>query len=97
MGVFEMEAFAAGTNAVARTLAELTATGCVTVVGGGDSAAAIEAIGLCDKMSHISTGEQDHRWVVELCSMPSCSPLTSSQRPHVHFVYRPSLNQAGTP
>jgi len=53
MGVFEMENFAQGTFAVARLLAETEA---ITVIGGGDSAAAIEQSGLADKMSHISTG-----------------------------------------
>lgn len=56
MGVFEFDAFAAGTNAIAATLAELTAKGCVTIIGGGDSVAAVEKAGLADKMSHISTG-----------------------------------------
>ena len=56
MGVFEMEAFAKGTNGVASTLAELTPKGCITIIGGGDSVAAVEAAGLADKMSHISTG-----------------------------------------
>jgi len=53
MGVFEFARFAEGTFAVARVLAGLDAT---TVIGGGDSAAAIEQSGLADKMSHISTG-----------------------------------------
>lgn len=53
MGVFEMEAFAGGTNAVAKAVAEANAT---TIVGGGDSVAAIEKSGLSDKISHISTG-----------------------------------------
>jgi phosphoglycerate kinase len=56
MGVFEMPNFATGTNAVAKKLAEITSRGAVTVVGGGDSAAAIEAAGLSDRISHISTG-----------------------------------------
>lgn len=56
MGVFEFEKFAAGTNAVATTLAECTAKGAITIIGGGDSVAAVEAAGLADKMSHISTG-----------------------------------------
>ena len=53
MGVFEFENFAAGTNAVAKTLADLDAT---TIIGGGDSAAAVNQLGYGDKMSHISTG-----------------------------------------
>lgn len=56
MGVFEMPAFAKGTNAIATTLAGLTAKGCITIIGGGDSVAAVEQAGLADKMSHISTG-----------------------------------------
>ncbi|KAF4347106.1 hypothetical protein G4B88_025149 [Cannabis sativa] len=56
MGVFEFEKFAAGTEAVARKLAELSGKGVTTIIGGGDSVAAVEKVGLADKMSHISTG-----------------------------------------
>ncbi len=56
MGVFEFEKFAAGTNAIATTLAELSGQGCCTIIGGGDSVAAVEQAGLAEKMSHISTG-----------------------------------------
>lgn len=56
MGVFEMEKFANGTFAIADTLAKLTASGCTTIIGGGDSVAAVEKAGLASKMSHISTG-----------------------------------------
>jgi phosphoglycerate kinase len=56
MGVFEAPPFDAGTNAVAKAMAEATAKGCVTVVGGGDSAAAVEGAGLASRMSHVSTG-----------------------------------------
>ena len=56
MGVFEFEKFATGTNAIATTLAELSGKGCCTIIGGGDSVAAVEKAGLADKMSHISTG-----------------------------------------
>merc|ERR1719453_1138667 len=56
MGVFEFEAFSKGTFAVADALAELTGKGCTTIIGGGDSVAAVEKAGLAEKMSHISTG-----------------------------------------
>ena len=54
MGVFEMEAFAKGTFAIADTLSKKTDA--ITILGGGDSVAAVEMAGLADKMSHISTG-----------------------------------------
>jgi len=56
MGVSELEAFAEGTFEVARTLAEATDQGTLSVVGGGDSAAAAEAAGVAARMTHISTG-----------------------------------------
>ena len=56
MGVFEMENFAKGTFAIANVLAEATKNGSITVIGGGDSAAAISKAGLEDKVSHVSTG-----------------------------------------
>ena len=54
LGLFEFDAFADGTNEVAKKLAELT--DCTTIIGGGDSAAAVEKAGFADKMTHISTG-----------------------------------------
>ena len=57
MGVFEFDKFANGTNSIAETLAELSSSSDVcTIIGGGDSVAAVEKAGLADKMSHISTG-----------------------------------------
>ena len=56
MGVFEFDKFAAGTEAIAHTLAEIGKTGATTIIGGGDSVAAVEKVGLADQMSHISTG-----------------------------------------
>ena len=56
MGVFEMSHFSAGTFSVAKSMAIATERGATTIVGGGDSVAAVEACGLAEKMSHISTG-----------------------------------------
>ena len=53
LGLFEFDQFAIGTNEIAKTLAEIDAT---TIIGGGDSAAAVKKAGLQDKMTHISTG-----------------------------------------
>ena len=53
VGVFEMDKFAVGTNEIAKALADSQA---ITIIGGGDSAAAVEKAGLADEMSHISTG-----------------------------------------
>ncbi|MBU6308404.1 MAG: phosphoglycerate kinase [Planctomycetes bacterium] len=56
MGVFEMPPFDVGTKAVADAVAEATAKGAVTIIGGGDSAAAVEQLGYADRVSHVSTG-----------------------------------------
>ncbi|PMB02770.1 phosphoglycerate kinase [Fischerella thermalis CCMEE 5273] len=56
MGVFEFDKFAVGTEAIARALADLSKNGATTIIGGGDSVAAVEKVGLADQMSHISTG-----------------------------------------
>ena len=53
MGIFEFSKFAAGTREVARAVAE---SGAITIIGGGDSAAAVQQMGFADKMTHISTG-----------------------------------------
>ena len=54
MGVFEFDKFAAGTEAIANTLAGKPDA--ITIIGGGDSVAAVEKVGVAEKMSHISTG-----------------------------------------
>ncbi|MFH1362579.1 MAG: phosphoglycerate kinase [bacterium] len=56
MGVFEMEKFSKGTLEIAKAVAEATANGAISIIGGGDSASAVKKAGLADKMSHISTG-----------------------------------------
>jgi len=56
VGVFEFDAFAKGTEKVAQLVAEATARGALTVVGGGDSVAAVNKFGLASRMSHVSTG-----------------------------------------
>ncbi len=56
MGVFEFDNFAHGTNAIAEALVEATENGAITIIGGGDSAAAIKKAGLDEKVSHVSTG-----------------------------------------
>ncbi|MEY3033169.1 MAG: Phosphoglycerate kinase, partial [Planctomycetota bacterium] len=56
MGVFELPPFDSGTKAVADAVAAATANGAITIIGGGDSAAAVEQLGYADRVSHVSTG-----------------------------------------
>ena len=56
MGIFEIDAYSAGTEGVARALAQATAAGATTLVGGGDSIAALAKVGVASKISHVSTG-----------------------------------------
>lgn len=75
MGVFEIRQFAEGTNAMARFLADRTAAGVITVVGGGDSVAAVEQLGLSDRMSHVSTGGGASLEFVEGKKLPGVEAL----------------------
>ena len=76
MGVFEMTSFAKGTVGVARALADQTAKGAITIIGGGDSAAAVEQAGLAESMSHISTGGGASLELLEGKVLPGLAALT---------------------
>ncbi len=77
MGVFEMEAFAKGTEGVARAVAESDAT---SVIGGGDSVAAVNKLGLEDEMSHISTGGGASLEYVEGKELPGVAILPDKEQ-----------------
>jgi phosphoglycerate kinase len=77
MGFFEIDAFAEGTNAIAKTLASISAT---TVIGGGDSVSAVEKIGVADKITHISTGGGASLEFLSGKELPGIAVLSDSQR-----------------
>jgi len=79
MGVFEMEKFAAGTMGVANALADLTKSGTTTIIGGGDSVAAVEKAGVAEQMSHISTGGGASLELLEGKVLPGVAALNAAE------------------
>ena len=80
MGVFEQPAYAKGTFAVADELARLSDAGCITVIGGGDSVAAVNKAGLAARMSHISTGGGASLELLEGKEMPGVTALDDAPK-----------------
>ncbi|MDO4568637.1 MAG: triose-phosphate isomerase [Clostridia bacterium] len=78
MGVFEFDAFAHGTSAVAQACAQSSA---ITIIGGGDSASAVRKLGLTDSMSHVSTGGGASLEFLEGKVLPGIAALTEFRRP----------------
>jgi phosphoglycerate kinase len=82
MGIFEIRQFADGTNAIARYLAERTGAGVTTIVGGGDSVAAVEQLGLSDMITHVSTGGGASLELIEGRTLPGVEALSDPEEAH---------------
>jgi len=77
MGIFEKKPFATGTFEIAKILAEASHSGCISIVGGGDSAAAVSKAGLTEQMSHVSTGGGASLEFLEGKTLPGVAALTN--------------------
>jgi phosphoglycerate kinase len=79
MGVFEMPNFAKGTEAIAKALAESTDKGAISLVGGGDSVAAVNKLGYADKMSHVSTGGGASLELISGLTLPAVAKISEKE------------------
>ena len=106
MGVFEMEKFQGGTKAVAEAIAEATEKGAYSLIGGGDSVAAINQFGFADKVSYVSTGGGamleffEGKELTGYCSNQEIISFTASLLPRSHphyFHYSNTTNTLPSP